>query len=117
MTEPPEEPEREREGAAEADLVQNRLHNLERIRRLADLYPFSYPATHVVAEITRRYDQTPGEELEKLATSADSGSRGQATNRRAGASSFTGRYLIGSRRKRTATDAGSMATISPSSTS
>jgi len=81
MTEPPEEPEREREGAAEADLVQNRLHNLERIRRLADLYPFSYPATHVVAEITRRYDQTPGEELEKLAVAVRTAGRVLAQRR------------------------------------
>jgi len=66
MGEPPEDPEREGEGAAEADLIQNRVHNLERIRGLADVYPFAYPLTDSVSEIGRRYGQTAGEELDRL---------------------------------------------------
>ena len=67
MSQPPEEPQPEKEGAGEAELIQNRIHNLETIRRLADVYPFRFPATDTVSEIVGRYDASSPEELEKLA--------------------------------------------------
>ena len=66
MSELPEDPEREGESGAEADLVRNRASNLERIRKLADVYPFAYPLTDSVSEIGRRYGETGGEELDGL---------------------------------------------------
>src|SRR6266536_2612166 len=66
MSESPENPEREGEGAAEADLVRNRLNNLERIRKLVDVYPFAYQLTDSVSDIAQRYGETTSEELDRL---------------------------------------------------
>jgi lysyl-tRNA synthetase, class II len=71
----PDEPAPEKEGAAEADLIQNRLNNLARVGELADLYPFSYPVTDSVSEIVRRYRESPGEDLEKLAVTVRTAGR------------------------------------------
>jgi lysyl-tRNA synthetase, class II len=78
--------EKEPAPAAEADLIQNRANNLERIRQYADAYPFAYPVSDTVGEIVRRYRETPGEELEKLATSVRTAGRvlAQRTQGKAG---------------------------------
>ena len=75
MSEPPQESSPEKEGAAQADLIQNRANNLARIRELADIYPFSFPLTDTVTDISRRYGGTAGEELEKLAVTVRTAGR------------------------------------------
>ena len=75
MSEPPQEPLPEKEGAAEADLIQNRANNLNRIRELADVYPFSYPMTDTVSDVVRRHGATAGEDLEKLAATVRTAGR------------------------------------------
>jgi lysyl-tRNA synthetase class 2 len=62
-------------GAAEADLVQNRLKNLDRIRELADVYPFRYSLTHAVSEIVGRYREASGQDLERLAATVRTAGR------------------------------------------
>ncbi|HJW13627.1 MAG TPA: OB-fold nucleic acid binding domain-containing protein, partial [Thermoanaerobaculia bacterium] len=80
------EPSAEQEGSAEADLIQNRANNLERIRRLADVYPFAYALTDPVTDIARRYAETSGEDLEKLGATARTAGRvlAQRTQGKAG---------------------------------
>jgi len=80
------EPSAELEGSAEADLIQNRSNNLERIRRLADVYPFAYALTDPVTDIARRYAETSGEDLEKLGATARTAGRvlAQRTQGKAG---------------------------------
>ncbi len=60
------EPAPEKEGAAEADLVQNRLNNLRRIRELSDVYPFDYSLTDSVSDVVRRHREMTAQDLEKL---------------------------------------------------
>jgi len=75
MSEPPQEPSPEKEGAAQADLIQNRTNNLNRIRELADVYPFSYPVTDTVSDVVGRHASTAGEDLEKLAAAVRTAGR------------------------------------------
>jgi lysyl-tRNA synthetase class 2 len=75
MSNPPQESSPEKEGAAQADLIQNRSNNLARIRELADIYPFAYPLTDTVSDISRRYSGTAGDELEKLAVTVRAAGR------------------------------------------
>jgi lysyl-tRNA synthetase class 2 len=65
----------DRESAGEEDLTQNRLKNLDRIRALVDIYPFAYPLTDSVSEISGRYRETSGPDLEKLATTVRTAGR------------------------------------------
>jgi lysyl-tRNA synthetase class 2 len=69
------EPAPEKEGAAEADLVQNRLNNLRRIRELSDVYPFDYPLTDSVSEVVRRHREMTAQDLEKLAATVRTAGR------------------------------------------
>ncbi len=65
----------EKEGAAEADLVQNRLNNLKRIRELSDVYPFDYPLTDSVSDVVRRHRDMSAQDLEKLAATVRTAGR------------------------------------------
>ncbi|HEX9287104.1 MAG TPA: lysine--tRNA ligase, partial [Thermoanaerobaculia bacterium] len=69
------EPAPEKEGAAEADLVQNRLNNLRRIRDLSDAYPFDYPLTDSVSDVVRRHREMTAQDLEKLAATVRTAGR------------------------------------------
>jgi lysyl-tRNA synthetase class 2 len=69
------EPAPEKEGAAEADLVQNRLNNLRRIRELSDVYPFDYPLTDSVSDVVRRHREMTAQDLEKLAATVRTAGR------------------------------------------
>jgi lysyl-tRNA synthetase, class II len=75
MDETPQEPPAPQEGHAEADLVQNRLNNLGRIREIADIYPFGYPLTDPVSEIVGRFRETSAEDLEKVAATVRTAGR------------------------------------------
>jgi lysyl-tRNA synthetase class 2 len=75
MDETPRESPGTQEGHAEADLVQNRLNNLQRIRELSDVYPFGFALTDSVSEIVVRHRETPSEELEKLAATVRTAGR------------------------------------------
>jgi lysyl-tRNA synthetase class 2 len=66
---------REREGEAEADLIQNRCANLERIARFAEIYPFAYPLTDSVTDLARRYRESSGTDLEAIAVSTRTAGR------------------------------------------
>jgi lysyl-tRNA synthetase class 2 len=74
MNERPE-PTLEKEGVAEADLVQNRLNNLRRIRELSDVYPFDYPLTDSVSDIVLRHREMTAQDLEKLAATVRTAGR------------------------------------------
>jgi len=78
--------EKDTAAPSDSDLVQNRLHNLEKIGKIAETYPFSFPVTETVSEIDRRYQNLSGEELEKLARSARTAGRvlAQRTQGKAG---------------------------------
>ena len=65
----------EKEGVAEADLVQNRLNNLKRIRELSDVYPFDYPLTDSVSDVVRRHRDMSAQDLEKLAATVRTAGR------------------------------------------
>ncbi len=71
MTDRPPAPAQD-EASGEAALIQNRLANLEDIRRIADVYPFGFDARATVSEIVKSYDGRTAEELERdpVATSA-----------------------------------------------
>ncbi|HEY3124797.1 MAG TPA: lysine--tRNA ligase [Thermoanaerobaculia bacterium] len=69
------EPAPEKEGAAEADLVQNRLNNLRRIRELSDVYPFDYPLTDSVSDVVRRHREMTAQDLQKLAATVRTAGR------------------------------------------
>ncbi|HLN59233.1 MAG TPA: lysine--tRNA ligase, partial [Thermoanaerobaculia bacterium] len=75
MDETPQEPPAPQEGHAEADLVQNRLNNLGRIREIADVYPFGYPLTDSASEIVSRFRETSAEGLEKVAATVRTAGR------------------------------------------
>ena len=75
MDELPRESPTQQEGSGEADLVQNRLNNLGRIREIADIYPFGYPLTDSVSEIVGRFRETAGDELERLAATVRTAGR------------------------------------------
>ncbi|MGH9369005.1 MAG: lysine--tRNA ligase [Thermoanaerobaculia bacterium] len=54
------------EASAEQTLLENRRRNFEEIRRLVgDVYPFDFPLTAAVCEITRAHRASPPEELER----------------------------------------------------
>jgi lysyl-tRNA synthetase class 2 len=75
MSEPPRESSPEKEGTAQADLIQNRANNLAGIRELADIYPFAYPLTDTVSDLSRRYAGTAGDDLAKLAVAVRTAGR------------------------------------------
>ncbi len=79
------EPAPEKEGA-EADLVQNRLNNLRRVRELSDVYPFDYPVTDSVSQVVRRHREMTAQDLEKLAATVRTAGRilGQRNQGKAG---------------------------------
>jgi lysyl-tRNA synthetase class 2 len=52
------------DGSGEAALIQNRLHNLDEIRRVADAYPFRFDIRQTVSEIVEKYESRNAEELE-----------------------------------------------------
>ncbi len=65
----------DRDSTAEEDLTQNRLRNLDRIRGLVDIYPFAYPLTDSVSEISGRYRETSGDDLEKVSATVRTAGR------------------------------------------
>ena len=66
MAEHREEPEPYApEASGEAALVENRQRNFEEIRRVADDYPFAFPAVVPVSTVVATYDAASAEELER----------------------------------------------------
>ena len=56
------------EGPPEQTLIENRRRNLEQIRRIVgDPYPFRFPLTATVTQVSRAYRGRPGPELEREA--------------------------------------------------
>ena len=76
----------QREDAPDSDLVQNRLHNLEKIGKIAETYPFAFPVTETVSEIATRYRDFSGEDLDRMARSVATAGRvlAQRTQGKAG---------------------------------
>ena len=89
MDETPRESTAPQEGHAEADLVQNRLNNLRRIREISDVYPFGFPLTDSVSEVVRRHRESTAEDLEKLAVTVRTAGRILARETRARPASST----------------------------
>ncbi|HTD53112.1 MAG TPA: hypothetical protein VK780_08805, partial [Thermoanaerobaculia bacterium] len=52
------------DSSGEAALIQNRLHNLEEIRRVADAYPFRFDIRETVSGIVEKYESRDAQELE-----------------------------------------------------
>ena len=55
------------EATGEAALIENRLENLQQIRRLADDYPFAFPGATPVSRVVEIYGAASGENLEREA--------------------------------------------------
>jgi lysyl-tRNA synthetase class 2 len=55
------------EASGEAALIENRANNLDEIRRVADDYPFDFPAATTVTAIVDKHSAASGEELERQA--------------------------------------------------
>ncbi len=51
------------DSSGEAALIQNRLHNLDEIRRVADAYPFRFDIRETVSEIVGKYESLNADEL------------------------------------------------------
>ena len=80
------EPPREGEGTAEAELIGNRLRNLERIRGVAPVYPFSFPLTDPISRIVETHEPRSAEDLEDLVATVRTAGRvlAQRTQGKAG---------------------------------
>jgi lysyl-tRNA synthetase class 2 len=65
MTDTPKAPEPQ-DTSSEAELIQNRFHNLRQVSLLVDdVYPFSFPLDATASQINERYGSKTGEDLEK----------------------------------------------------
>jgi lysyl-tRNA synthetase, class II len=63
------------DGSAQEDLIQNRLKNLDHIRGLVDIYPFAYPLTDSVSEISGRWREASGQDLERISATVQTAGR------------------------------------------